>query len=299
MSWQARTIKYLLKKNTSKKHFDPEKVKKHRSNFDRNMRILFPSILFGVTITQKKIAEIPVMEISTSWIVKRTIIYAHGGGFVFGSSKGYQQHLIRLAKLCKANVISIDYSLSPESPFPIALNEIQKVWQELLKQGLDNTKTVIMGDSAGASLALGTALKLRDTNQKQPACLVLLSPAFDATFSGKSYSLNKGNEVLLNEDKMTFFVQAYAQQHPINDPYISLVFADLTGIPPFLIHVGSEEMLLSDSETVIKNAKRDNVNGTLYIGNGMWHGWHLFASYVPEAKEAMKAVAEYIISRTT
>src|ERR1700722_16465320 len=207
ISWQAKTVKYLLKKNTSKKHFNPAKIKKHRSNFDRNMRILFPSMLHGVTITQKKIAKIPVKEISPTKTVKRTIIYAHGGGFVFGSSKGYQQHLIRLAKLCNAKVISIDYSLSPENPFPIALNEIQKVWRELLKQGCDNTKTVFMGDSAGASLALGTVLKLRNTKQKQPACLVLLSPALDATFSGASYLLNKKKEVLLNEAKMTFFVQ--------------------------------------------------------------------------------------------
>jgi monoterpene epsilon-lactone hydrolase len=297
ISWQARIVRDLLKTTTSKKSYNSTKINKHRKRFERNFAILFPRNR-SVNIENTKIADVSAVLISPKNKVERSIIYLHGGGFVFGSSKTYQQHLARLAILCNANVISIDYSLSPENSFPVALNEIQKVWEELIKQGLNNTKTVIIGDSAGASLALGAALKFRDNKQKQPACLVLLSPALDATFSGKSYLSNKSKDVLLNMDKLNFFMQAYVQKHKRDDPFISTIFANLTGIPPFLIHVGSEELVLSDSETIMANAKRDNVKGTLYIGEGMWHGWHLFASYVPEAKAAMNSVVNYVILHT-
>lgn len=297
MSWQAKTVKYLLKRNINK-NFDHTKIYKHRKDFERNMRFLFPSYPRGVTIEKRTIAEVPITAFSPLKKSERTIIYIHGGGFVFGSSQGYQQHLMRLAKLCVARVISIDYSLSPENPFPVAFTQVQNVWAALMKDGLDNTKTVIMGDSAGASLALGAVLKFRDRKEKLPACIVLISPPLDATFSGRSYQSNKNNDVLLNAEKIDFFMKAYVQQHRRDDPYISLIFADLTGIPPFLIHVDANEIILSDSEMLIKNAKRDNVAGEIYIAKDMWHGWHLFASYVPEAKAAMQKVVDYIITHT-
>jgi acetyl esterase/lipase len=123
---------------------------------------------------------------------------------------------------------------------------------------------------------------------------VLLSPAIDGTFSGKSYSDNLDSEVMVNMTKLHLFVDSYLQGHDKKDPYASPVFADLRGLPPLLVHVASGELLRSDSETIIEHAKNEQLDAQLYIGEGLWHGWHMFASYVPEAKRSMQDLADYI-----
>jgi acetyl esterase/lipase len=299
ISWQAQTLRFFLKMLNRQKKYDAAKVKKYRSRFERKLRLFSPQNR-NVLTKQTTIAGVNVLKIvaDKGTKSKRTIIYLHGGGFVVGSARAYQRYMARLATLCQATVIGIDYSLAPENPYPVALDEIVRVWETLLKKGIDTTKTVFMGDSAGGNLALAASLKCKQKKMKQPACLVLLSPALDATFSGKSYLSNQAKEVILTKEALQFFMQSYAQNQAKNDPFISPVFANLTGLPPFLIHVGSEEMLLSDAETVMEHAKRDGVDGTLFIGEGLWHVWHFFASYVPEARDAMSEISSYIINQT-
>lgn len=297
MSPQAKIIKSLLKITSGRKGYNPERVKNHRRAFERNMSLLFPSL----RLKPKKahIAGVPVVWVELSNAAERVIVYVHGGGFVFGSSRTHQQHIRRLAKMCRAKVLAIDYSLSPESPYPKALDEIQKVWEELAaSKDFNNLRAVIMGDSAGGGLALASVMRFRDAGLPQPACVVLLSPALDATFSGESYTTKKSKDVVLNNRKLEFFASAYTQHHSRKIPFISPVYADLRNLPPLLVHVGSEEMVLSDSETIARHASRDGVNASLFVGDGMWHGWHFFAAYVPEARSAMASIAEYVILHT-
>ncbi len=296
-SLRAKLTKRLLKTFSSKKDYNVALIDKHRQQFEKNISRIFPKNRKATT-KYTELAGVKVAWIQYKSLAERTIVYLHGGGFTVGSIKSHQQHIARLAKFCKAKVLAIDYSLAPENPFPIALDEIQAVWQELIKQGLDVTNTAIVGDSAGGNLALASSLRFKAARLPQPVCLVMLSPALDGTFSGNSYATNKDKELFLTMKKFNFIMENYVQKHSKKDPFVSPVFADLSGIPPFLTHVGSEEMVLSDSETIIKNAKRDGVDGRLYVGKDMWHGWHLFAGFVPEAKRDMKAVADYIISYT-
>jgi acetyl esterase/lipase len=278
-----------------KKPYDTSRITIQRQYFERNMALLFPT---HSVIKRSRIASVPVAWIGST-TEQRTIIYLHGGGFTFGSPRSHLQHMARLAKMCDAKVLAIDYGLAPENPYPVALKQIQRVWEALLQDKMINTsKVVIAGDSAGGGLALASVMRFRDAGLPQPACVVLLSPALDATFSGNSYTSKSSKDVVLNSVKLEFFASTYAQQHSRYIPFISPVYADLKGLPPLLIHIGSEEMLLSDSETVAKHAKRDGVQATLFVGEGMWHGWHLFASYVPEAKAAMQSVAKYILSHS-
>lgn len=298
ISPQARFVRLMLKSSTSRTTYSNSSLSRHRDNFESNLKTLFPANR-RVTTTDTTVAGVKVTEVTAANSKERTILYLHGGGFVLGSTDSYQQHLARLASLCNAKVLAIDYALSPENPYPVALNQIKAVWKELLKQGLDTTKTVIMGDSAGGNLTMATALRFREDKLPQPACLVLISPALDATFSGPSYVSKIKREPLLNMQKLNFFMESYVQGGNKKDPFVSPIFANLKGLPPFLIHVGSEELMLSDSETITEHAKRDGAQGQLYVGKGMWHGWHIFAAYVPEAKQAMQAIAQYVTAQTS
>lgn len=296
-SKRAKVTRNVLKALSSKKVYSEVEIDKHRKQFERNVSTLFPQNRH-VKMQHTEIAGVKVAWLQQKDPAERTIIYIHGGGFVVGSIEGYQQHMARLAKLCNAKVLAIDYSLAPEHPYPAALNEIEQVWEELVGQGLDVSKTAIVGDSAGGNLTMAAALRFKEHKLPQPACLVMLSPVLDGTFSGESYKMNEIKEPFLTMDKFYFFLKAYLQGHSKEDPFVSPVFADLSGLPPFLTQVGSDELVRSDSETIVEHAKRDGVQGSLSIGDNMWHSWQMFVSYIPEAKKDMQAIADYILSHT-
>lgn len=298
LSPQARIVKSLLRATKRKKGYTTEHIQQHRKGFERNLALLFPSLPGRLRRTQ-------IGGVRCAWIIppkseNRTIVYIHGGGFVFGSLKTHQQHMLRLAKMCRAKVLAIEYGLSPEQSYPVPLDEIEQVWRSLTERtDFDVSRTALMGDSAGGNLALASALRMRDARLPLPACLVLLYPPLDGTFSGNSYTLNASKDVLIDLEKLEFFASSYAQNHSRKTPFISPIFADLSGLPPMLVHAASDELMLSDSETIVMNAKRDGVKAELCIGKDMWHSWHFFAAYVPEARKAMQAIAKYILVHTT
>jgi epsilon-lactone hydrolase len=293
LSLRAKATKRIMRATSSTKAYDVSQVVKLRRNFDRNLAIMFPSS--GRNVRRQTIANVPIDIVEPKTATYRSIIYLHGGGFILGSPKSYRQHLKRLARLCEAKVFAVEYSLAPESLFPRALDEIQWVWKELTKDNLlDSKHTVFMGDSAGGNLALASLLRYRDLGLPLPSCVVLLSPFLDATFSGESHQSKVGIDPLLNHAKLELFVNSYLGKAAKEDPIVSPIFSDLRGLPPMLVHVGTDELLLSDSQGIMAHAKRDDVDATLFVGEGLWHGWHFFASYVPEAKRAMNNIAKFV-----
>lgn len=297
ISPQARIIKRIIKAGNKRPSHNVS-INEQRRSFERTMRILFPT-LSSQYITHDKIADVPVEWIAPRRSAQRTIIYVHGGAFALGSSRAYRQHMVRLARLSNAKVLSIDYSLAPEYPYPHAVNQVYNVWKKItLNQKHNPSNIAFVGDSAGANLILAAILKARDESLPLPACLVFLSAGLDATFDGESYKQNEHIDPLFTKEALDFFMKTYVQEQDKKDPLISPVFADLKKLPPMLIHVGSDEMLLSTSQKIYHNAKRDGVDADLFIGEGMWHNWHLFAGFVPEARMAMKSVSEYVVSHT-
>ncbi|MDQ3094087.1 MAG: alpha/beta hydrolase [bacterium] len=297
VSYRAKIVRWILKSRATKQEYSTENIAKYRNGFERNSKILFPKDN-SINTKHEQIEGVNVVWFTADKNPERTIVYLHGGGFILGSSDSYHQHLARLAKLCDAKVLSIDYSLAPENPFPSALDDILRVWRTLLKNKLDVSTTVIAGDSAGGNLVMASALRIRTENLPQPACLAMLSPALDATFSGESYKSNKDTELVLTTESLNYYVQSYVQNNSKENALISPVFAKLNGLPPFIIQVGSGEVLLSDAEQTIKNAKRDGVEAKLIIEPEMWHGWQLFAKLIPEARKSMQEIADYIVSKT-
>lgn len=293
-SKRAALIRMLLRqvrRNAKSEKYDPKAM---RRKLDRLARLAAPR-----SYAHMKPAKIP--GVSAYWITppgvsqQRTIIYLHGGGFVHGSTRVYLQHIIRTAKMCNAQVLSIDYPLAPEHPYPAALDNIVKAWMYLLSQNsVDPKQTVFMGESAGGSLALGSSLRLRDANLALPGAIVLLSPALDMSLTGESMASREKRELILSRQKIEWYADMYVGKALRTGPYISPVTANLHDLPPLLVHVGTEEMLYSDSSTIAEHAKRDGVACELFAGEGMWHGWHVTAGFVPEAKHAMRLVAEFV-----
>lgn len=293
ISLRARITKQLLKIFASRKAYQKERIPQHRKTFDRNMRLLFGK---GGNAERTKLASV-----SVEWLgdqdVQTVVVYVHGGGFMFGSPAGHRTHMQRVAEVCNARVLAIDYDLAPEHPFPQAIEQIVSTWKELRKS-VDPAHVMFMGDSAGGNLVLAALLKLRNEKQVLPACAVLLSPALDATFSGESYKDKAGVDPLLNMQKMQFFMENYTQGHNRRDQLVSPIFANPKDLPPILIHVGSEELLLSDSQTFYRKAMKSGIDVSLFVGKGLWHGWHMFAGFVPEARQAMQEIGTYVRKHT-
>jgi epsilon-lactone hydrolase len=216
---------------------------------------------------------------------------------VLGNAEAYQGYMNMLGKLMGAEVIAVDYGLAPENPYPIALDQIELVWRELLSEGLDPSKTAFVGDSAGGNLALVSALRFAKSKIDQPACLALFSSPLDATYGGESYADNEESDVLLTNHKLHYFLDSYVQGHDKTDPLVSPVRAELNGLAPDHDWVASEELLLSDALTVAKNAKRDGVECEIVAGEGMWHNWPLFYRHVPEARQFNQKLANSSFQR--
>lgn len=250
--------------------------------------------LNGVMISRISIAGVKLLSILPSKKCERTVVYLHGGGFVYGLSVAHVAYAVRLAKKCSARVLLVDYSLSPGVRYPVALNEIKNIWCDLVKNGLDVSKTIMAGDSSGASLAISSMINFRNQQIAQPVGLVLFSPAVDLTMCSKSYKTNNEKDIILDKAVMGFFVDAYTGVNDKTNPLISPIYADLSGLSPILLQVGSDEVLLDECREFIIKAQTAGTKAAIKVGDGMWHNWHLSPKYMPESSESLKTVADFI-----
>lgn len=225
------------------------------------------------------------------------ILYLHGGAYTIGSPTTHRGLAGRIASAARTPLLLINYHLAPEYPFPAALDDSLAafIW---LQKTLSSSHIYIGGDSAGGGLALATALALRDRGQTIPAAIFLISPWTDVTFSGDSIHARARRDPLLNMHTEEWQVNEYAGEYPLTHPYISPLFADLHGLPPCLIQVGSEEILFDDSYRLAARMDAVGVENLLEIWDGMWHVFQGFAPYVPEAQIAIDRIGTFIIEKT-
>jgi epsilon-lactone hydrolase len=229
------------------------------------------------------------------------ILYLHGGAYVSGSIQSHWELAGRLTRRASARCLIINYRLAPEHPFPAAVDDAVGAWQWLLRAGENPKKMVIAGDSAGGGLALATAIKLRELNLPQPVGIYCMSPFTDLSLSGSSLIKNRRHEVVLtNENTLPKAAAHYAAGQDTTHPLMSPLFGNLSGHPPTLLHVGSEEILLDDSVRFHDRALEAGVDCQLRIWQGMWHVWPLFERFgLREAKDALCDAAEFIRCVTT
>jgi acetyl esterase/lipase len=200
-----------------------------------------------------------------------------------------------VAHICQAaasRALAVDYRLAPENPFPAALDDCLAAYRWLLKQNVAPQDIVIAGDSAGGNLVLTTLMSLRDAGDPLPAAAVCISPITDLKGTGESFWTKKDPMVTAKS-----FVRAYrhyAGNQDVCSPLLSPLYGNLHKLPALLIHVGGDEILLSDATRLADKAHAAGVDVNLVIWPKMWHVWHLFAPHLPEAQQAITAIGVFI-----
>jgi monoterpene epsilon-lactone hydrolase len=240
-----------------------------------------------------KINDISAEWISCSPAVDGVILYLHGGAYSLGSINVHREYLARLALSTRVKVLAINYRLAPEHPFPAALEDSVTTYHWLLEQGYASSRIVIAGDSAGGGLTVSTLLSIRDAGDPLPACAICISPWLDLTFPGKSIKTKAINDSILNFDQLEIYAKYYAGDFDRNLPLISPAFADLKGLPPLLIHVGTNEILLGQAIQFVENARIFGVDVTLETWEGMFHVFQIL-SFLPETHKSLDQITTFI-----
>lgn len=250
------------------------------------------------TIEPLTIADIPCERVSCGNVENdKLLIHLHGGGFISGSCKTHRKLAAYLSRESKCPVLLIDYRLAPEHPFPNGLNDVVNVYRQLLESDYTASQLLLSGDSAGGGLVVSTLLILRDAGVPMPIASVLLSPWLDLAVEGKSIISRAELDPFITDFDLHDSAQKYAPKEKLRLPLVSPIYADLSGLPPFLIHVGDHEILLSDAQRFAEAGKRANVDITLDVWDDMWHVWHHSVPELPEALQAIEKIGIYIAKR--
>ena len=274
-------------------------IEKHRQSQDHFGALLGSSrdvIVEDVEIAARGAAGGAIhgewIYVNRAHMKKYIILYCHGGGYSTGSRLYARTLTGKLAMSTSMDVLSFDYRLAPEHPYPAALDDAMKVWNYLMLLGYGARDVILAGDSAGGNLALTLTLKLKKEKRLMPRGLVLMSPWTDLTSSGKSHQTKAKIDPVLNAAYLADMIRNYASEENLADPFISPLFGEFEGFPSTYIQVGENEVLLDDSKLLYQKLLSANVSVKLDIFTGMWHVFQM--SPFKTAYEAMDKNAEFI-----
>jgi acetyl esterase/lipase len=228
---------------------------------------------------------------------ERHLLYLHGGGFIAGSPAIYRPLAWRIACATGAALLSPDYRLAPEHPFPAALDDAAIAYEWLLGQGIAPGRIGICGDSAGGGLAFSLLLRLRDTGRPLPGAIAALSPWTDLALSGASLRANAAADPMLDAAELPGVAAAYLAGADPRQPWASPLYGEFGGLPPALIQVGDDEILHDDAVRLAARLEAAGGAVRLEIWPRMPHVWHLFAPLVPEARRAIRRVGGFLRER--
>lgn len=223
------------------------------------------------------------------------IFYIHGGGYVACSAATHRPLTAALARLARRRVFSLDYRLAPEHRYPAALDDAVAAYNWLLAhEGVPASAISFVGDSAGGGLVLASLLRVRDARVQPPACAVCFSPWTDLAGAGESQRSNDGLCAMFRTENAAEFAPAYLGDASPLDPYASPAYADLAGLPPILLQVGSTELLLDDARRVHHKIQEAGGESRLEIYEDVAHCWQMLDGFVPEARAALQQAASFI-----
>jgi acetyl esterase/lipase len=239
------------------------------------------------------------------WIVApeaqdgRVLLYLHGGGYVMGSMRTHRVMLAYLSRAARARVLGLDYRLAPEFEFPAQVHDSIAAYQWLLSNGADPKKIVISGDSAGGGLMLATLVALRYLGEPMPAAGVGLSVWVDMEATGETFTTNAEVDPLVQRDLVLGIAGMYLGGKDPRAPLASPIHADLTGLPPLLLQVGSIETLLDDSNEMARRARAAGVEVEVEVWDDMPHVFQGFTPILPEAQQAIAKIGEFVQQHTS
>lgn len=230
-------------------------------------------------------------------VTGRVILQLHGGGYIGPMKNIYRRFAVRYSKISLgSDVLTIDYRVAPENPYPAALEDAVAAYEWLIhEKGYEPEKIVVAGDSAGGGLSLALGLYLRDHGIPMPCGFITMSPWADLTNSGESYVTNYETDPLFgNSTTNMLFHSSYIGEGDPKDPYMSPLFGEFTGFPPVLMQVGSLEVLLSDSQAIAGKLKEAGIKRRLSVYQGMFHVFQMGLDLIPESREAWEEVEDFL-----
>ena len=282
-------FRLLLKRRS--RPFDAEAWRRDMRRFER----FVPRPPSGTDISVVQAGKLKMHRTTTAASrPERNVLYLHGGGYVSGGPGFYRHFSWRIANVAKARVWALEYRLAPENPFPAALEDAVSAFLWLARETGSSSELFVMGDSAGAGLALCLLLKLRDLGGPLPAAAVAMSPWTDLALSGASLIENAASDPMLNASDLPELARCYlAGADPCN-PYASPLYGDASGLPPVLIQAGSDEILRDDAVRMAERLQHHNPRSRLEIWPRMPHAFQLFVPALPEAHAAIAQIGDFI-----
>ncbi len=257
----------------------------------------------GITTTAVDAGGVPC-----EWVVdqdadpNRRLLYVHGGGYAAGNLNTHRVLAADISKAAGVAVLNVDYRLAPESLAPAQFDDGMTAYRWMLENGPDGagspTHCFVAGDSAGGGLTIALLMGIRDAGLPKPTAAVAMSPWADLSCSGDTFESRAATDPMIQKPTVDWFADLTAGNNiDLKDPRISPVFGEFHDLPPFLIHVSEDEVLLCDSLMVEEKARAAGVDVTIERWPGTIHVWHALGRAVPEAAEAIDKIGAYIRSK--
>jgi acetyl esterase/lipase len=228
----------------------------------------------------------------------RAVLYLHGGGYAIGSINTHRRLAYDISAASAAAVLVIDYRLAPEHPFSAAVDDAAAAWRWLLQQGFTANRLSIAGDSAGGGLTIATLVNLRDQKLGLPACAVAISPWVDLEGVGNSIMTRAAQDPMVQKDGLLWMAGMYLNDKDAKTPLAAPLHADLKGLPPILVQVGTAETLLDDSTRIAEKLHAAGVEVRLSAWPNMLHVFPLFAPVLSEGRDGCLEIGTFIRGKT-
>jgi monoterpene epsilon-lactone hydrolase len=264
-------------------------------------RVSYETMLSALTVDDDISTErIGAGGVPAEWIAAPganptvVMLYLHGGGYVLGSMRTHRVMLAHLARACQGKVLGLDYRLAPENPFPAPVDDTLAAYRWLLAQGYDHRQIVLAGDSAGGGLVVAAMVAMRYVGEPLPAAGVCLSPWVDMEATGQSFVTNAASDPSVAKDRIVRMAGIYLAGKSPQAPLASPIHADLRGLPPLFVQVGSIETLLDDAKALTAHAQAAGVLVECEVWEDMPHVWQHFAPILPEAQQAIARIGEFV-----
>jgi acetyl esterase/lipase len=288
MSLVARIAKKLLHLQFS--GWSDGTIKEQRARQEKTVR--YARLPRNIRCQNIHAAGVSAAWVDTADSSLGVILYLHGGAYAMGSINTHREFIARLVIATKMRALTLNYRLAPEHPYPAAVKDATTAYLWLLEQGYDPSKIIIAGDSAGGGLNLATLVTLREDGVPLPAGAVCISPWMDLAMTGASIQSKAKVDPVLDPDSLEMYAKYYAGEHDRTSPLISPLYADLTSLPPLLIQVGSDEILLDDATRFAENARCAGLDVSLEIWDKMFHVFQIIP-FLPETKKAVRSIAGF------
>jgi acetyl esterase/lipase len=246
---------------------------------------------------EMRLGGVPALHCQSGPAHAGALIYLHGGAFVSGSAHGYRGLAANIGKAAGLVTFALDYRLAPEHPFPAAIEDVLAAYRALLDSGMKAERIAFAGDSAGGGLALSSLLKIRNEGLPPPAAGYLLSPWADMTCTVETMASKAEEDPALDQAGLQVAASQYLSGTPADDPLASPAHADLSGLPPLLVQVGSAEILLGDALAIAARAGCGGTHVQLEVWPEMVHVWQAFAFMLDEGQSAIDAAGRFLRRR--